>query len=109
MRGQLAHLIRAAERPGTDIQILPFESGARAWFGTPFLILGPGVPGLETVVLEHPVESLRLDDHKSIAHYGKTFEGLSKSALPAVVTDASPDRHEKRDSWGLIQHILYTY
>ncbi|NUH42475.1 helix-turn-helix domain-containing protein [Streptomyces samsunensis] len=109
MRGQLTHLIRAAERPGTDIQILPFESGARAWFGTPFLILGPGVPGLETVVLEHPVESLRLDDDKSIAHYGKTFEGLSKSALPAVVTDRSPDRHEKRDSWGLIQHILYTY
>lgn len=109
MRGQLTHLIRAAQRPGTRIQILPFECGARAWFGTPFLILGPGVPGLETVVLEHPVESLRLRDDKSIAHYGKTFDGLSNSALPAVVTDDSPDRHEKRDSWGLIQHILYTY
>ncbi|MEU8886656.1 DUF5753 domain-containing protein [Streptomyces sp. NPDC048442] len=109
MRGQLTHLIEAAERPGTTVQILPFEAGARAWFGTPFLILDPGVEGLGTVVLEHPAEPLRLGDAESINRYDSTFGGLAKCALPEVTPDGSPSRHETRDSWGLIQHVLYTH
>ncbi|MFI0982267.1 helix-turn-helix domain-containing protein [Streptomyces sp. NPDC021093] len=109
MRGQLTRLIEAAERPGTTIQILPFEAGSRAWFGTPFLILRPGVEELETVILEHPAEPLRLGDNESIARYDSTFDGLAKSALPEVTPDRAPSRHEARDSWGLIQHVLYTH
>jgi hypothetical protein len=48
-------------------------------------------------------------DDESVARYRATFDGLSNSALRAVVADGSPDRHERRDSWGLIQHILYTH
>ncbi|MET9295371.1 helix-turn-helix transcriptional regulator [Streptomyces sp. NPDC003077] len=109
MREQLVHLVRAAQRPGTRIQLLPFETGARAWFGTPFLIAEPSVPQLGTVILEHPAEPLRLDDDESLRRYTETFEGLQHSALPPVSSDGSPDPHEKRDSWGLIQHIAYTY
>jgi transcriptional regulator with XRE-family HTH domain len=109
MRGQLTRLIEAAERPGTTLQILPFEAGARAWFGTSFLIVSPGVEGLETVVLEHPAAPLRLGDAESVDRYRSTFDGLAKSALPEVTPGHSPASHETRDSWGLIQHILYTY
>ncbi|MCZ4120748.1 helix-turn-helix domain-containing protein [Streptomyces sp. H39-S7] len=109
MRGQLTHLIHMSGRPNVTIQVLPFEAGARAWFGNPFLILSAGVCGLETVLVEHPAEPLRLGDDESIARYEAAFAGLSQSALPEVITDAGPDHHEKRDSWGLIQHILYTH
>ncbi|MEN8654987.1 helix-turn-helix transcriptional regulator [Streptomyces sp. 21So2-11] len=109
MRDQLTHLIRMAGHPGVTIQVLPFESGARAWFGNPFHIVDPGVPGLETVVVEHPANPLRLDDFESIVGYGATFSSLSQTALPAVDSDGSLERHERRDSWGLIQHLLYTH
>jgi hypothetical protein len=108
MRGQLTHLIRMAERPGVTIQILPFEVGARAWFGTSFfLILGLGVPSLETVILERPAAFSQFADDESITRYRNTFDGLSKSALPAVTADSSPT-HERRDSWRLIQYVLYS-
>ncbi|MCX4665373.1 helix-turn-helix domain-containing protein [Streptomyces sp. NBC_01381] len=109
MRDQLTHLLRSAQRPGTTIQILPFDAGARAWFGTPLLILGAGVPGLETVIVEHPAEPLRLGDIESIARYRSTFDSLSRNSLPRVTADGSPGSHERRDSWGLIHHVLYTY
>ncbi|GLV79299.1 helix-turn-helix domain-containing protein [Streptomyces hygroscopicus] len=109
MRGQLTHLIRASTLPGVTIQVLPFEMGVRGWFSTPFLLLSTGVPGLETVVADHPSARMRLGDAESITHYGATFKELSEGALPPVVANESPVLHEKRDSWGLIQHILYTH
>ncbi|TGB05716.1 helix-turn-helix transcriptional regulator [Streptomyces sp. MZ04] len=109
MREQLTHLVRAAQRTGTTIQILPFDAGARAWFGTPLLVLGSVAPGLETVMLEHPAAPLLLGDDESIARYKSTFDSLSRNSLPAVTADGRPGSHEQRDSWGLIHHILYTY
>ncbi|WP_413102583.1 helix-turn-helix domain-containing protein [Streptomyces sp. Inha503] len=109
MRGQLTHLIRASMLPTVTVQVLPFDVGVRGWYSTPFLLLRTGVPGLETVVADHPSARLRLGDTESVAHYGATFKELSEGALPPVVADESPMLHEKRDSWGLIQHILYTH
>ncbi|WP_055557258.1 helix-turn-helix transcriptional regulator [Streptomyces sp. NBRC 110028] len=109
MREQLTHLIRAAMHPHVTIQVLPFKVGVRFWQSTPFLILGVGVPGLETVVADHPSAILRLGDPESIARYESTFSDLSQSALPPVVANEAPELHEKRDSWGLLQHILYTH
>lgn len=109
MRGQLTHLLRAAQRPRTTIQVLPFDAGARAWFGTPLLILGSEVPGLETVVLEHPAEPLLLGDDESIARYRSTFDSLQRNSLPPITDDGTPGSHEHRDSWGLVHHVLYTF
>jgi hypothetical protein len=108
MREQLTHLIRVSRDPGVTIQILPFEAGTPTWFDTPFLILDNGVSGLETVRVEHPASPLNLCDEESISRYAATFDGLCGSALPTLNADGSPERHEQRDSWGLIQHILYT-
>ncbi|MEU9875400.1 helix-turn-helix domain-containing protein [Streptomyces phaeochromogenes] len=109
MRGQLTHLLRAAQRPETTVQILPFDAGARAWFGTPLLVLDSTAHGLETVILEHPAEPLRLGDAESIARYKGTFDTLSRNALSPVTADGPPGSHDHRDSWGLIHHVLYTY
>ncbi|MFF6852054.1 Scr1 family TA system antitoxin-like transcriptional regulator [Streptomyces antimycoticus] len=108
MREQLTQLIRVSMNPRVTIRVLPFKVGARFWHSTPFLILGVGVPGLETVVADHPSANLRLGDAESIARYESAFSDLSQSALPPVVADAAPELHEQRDSWGLLQHILYT-
>ncbi|WP_432252835.1 helix-turn-helix domain-containing protein [Streptomyces sp. HNM1019] len=108
MREQLVQLIRVSMNPHVTIQVLPFKVGARFWHSTPFLVLGVGVAGLETVVADHPSANLRLGDPESVARYESTFRDLSQSALPPVVADATPELHEQRDSWGLLQHILYT-
>jgi hypothetical protein len=50
-----------------------------------------------------------LGDEKSINRYMATFDGLCESALPALNADGSQESYEHRDSWGLVQHILYTY
>jgi transcriptional regulator with XRE-family HTH domain len=109
MRGQLTHLLQAAQRPGTTIQILPFDAGARPWFGTPLFVLNSQVKGLETVILEHPAEPLRLGDAEAVARYKSTFDSLSRNALSPVTADSSPGSHAQRDSWGLLHHVLYTY
>lgn len=110
MRGQLTHLLQAAQNTNISIQVLPYDAGVTApWCSAPFLLLSRGVSGLETVVAEHPSANMRLGDVASIAQYTATFDGLSKAALPPVVVGEDPGSHERRDSWGLIQHILYTH
>ena len=109
MRGQLAHLIRAAADGHVAIQILPFDRAQQSWVSASFLVLSPGVPGLETVFLEHPAAAVSLHETDDVAHYRATTAALARNALPAIVPSASPDRHEERDSWGLIQHVLYTH
>jgi transcriptional regulator with XRE-family HTH domain len=109
MRGQLAHLIRAAVGGNVTIQILPFDRAHQSWVSAPFLVLSPGVPGLETVFLEHPAAAVSLHEAEDVAHYRATTAALARDALAAIVPSASPDRHEERDSWGLIQHVLYTH
>src|SRR5262249_57366913 len=39
MRSQLAHLLAEAGRPGTTLQVLPFDSGAHAGHDGPFSII----------------------------------------------------------------------
>ncbi|WP_033328325.1 helix-turn-helix domain-containing protein [Streptomyces yerevanensis] len=109
MRDQLAHLIRAAAHEHVTVQVLPFDRAHHTWVSAPFLFLSPGVPGLETVFIEHPAAALSLHEAQDLAHYRATVATLARNALPAIVPTASPDRHEERDSWGLIQHVLYTH
>ncbi|MGW6020927.1 helix-turn-helix domain-containing protein [Streptomyces sp. NPDC055099] len=109
MRGQLTHLLTAARMPNLTIQVRPFDAGSALWIGASFSILSPGVPGLETVAVEHPSAQLKLSDQASLDQYSSTFAELSKNSLPPVVTDHPPDAHTGRDSCVLLQHLLYTY
>ncbi|MGB8940272.1 MAG: helix-turn-helix transcriptional regulator [Streptomyces sp.] len=109
MRGQLTHLLAAARMPNVTIQVRPFDAGSAPWIGASFSIVSPGVPGLETVVVEHPSAQLKLSDQASIDQYSGTFDNLGKGSLPPVVTDHPPEAHTGRDSCVLVQHLLYTY
>ncbi|MFP3988733.1 helix-turn-helix transcriptional regulator [Streptomyces sp. E11-3] len=109
MREQLTHLVRATARPDVTLQVLPFDAGSGAWLSAPFLHVEPAVARLGTVVLEHPAARVALDDEESLERYRATFADLCRSALPPLVPDEAPEAHERRDSWGLIQHLLYTH
>ncbi|MDQ1028375.1 transcriptional regulator with XRE-family HTH domain [Streptomyces umbrinus] len=109
MREQLSHLVRIATRPNVTIQVLPFDAGPGSWRSAPFLQLAPDVASLGSVILEHPAARLVLDDEASLNQYRATFEELRHSALPPIVPSEFPAVHEHRDSWGLMQHLLYTH
>ncbi|MEV7193835.1 helix-turn-helix transcriptional regulator [Streptomyces sp. NPDC093510] len=109
MRAQLAHLIRSSADPHVTIQILPFDQGTQAWRSAPFLLLSPGVQGLETVFVEHPAAGMTLHDGETISQYQSTITALGDSALAPIVNETSPVRPEDRDSLGLVQHIHYTH
>lgn len=107
MRAQLLHLLRAAERPNVTIQVLPFTVERMPPHAGPFLLCDPGSPDLATIVLDHPSRTEYLGDATSIATFRETFSQLSALALPAVDTAREPRAHSSRDSWGIIQHLLY--
>ncbi|MFG2651522.1 helix-turn-helix transcriptional regulator [Streptomyces sp. NPDC048436] len=109
MRGQLAHLVDVAANPQVSIQVLPFDQGTQAWRSAPFLLIAPGVPELETVFVEHPSAGLTLHDADAVRQYQGTITALAQSALPALVREETSALREEPDSWGLVQHILYTH
>ncbi|QES43070.1 XRE family transcriptional regulator [Streptomyces venezuelae] len=109
MRNQLAHLIRSSNNPHVTIQVLSFDQGTQAWRSAPFLLLSPGVPGLETVFVEHPAAGMTLHDSEAISQYRATIAALGASALAPIVNESTPDRLEDRDSLGLVQHIHYAH
>ncbi|TDC73702.1 hypothetical protein E1285_44385 [Actinomadura sp. 7K507] len=49
MREQIEHLADIADRPGVQLQVLPFEAGAHAAMETPFVILGFDAPDPDVV------------------------------------------------------------
>lgn len=109
MREQLTHLLRVGAQSNVTIQILPFDAGPGAWRCAPFLQLEPAVARLGSVILEHPGSRVVLDDEESLDQYRATFEELCRNALPPVASIKRPEAHDQRDSWGLIQHLLYTH
>ncbi|MGW3563259.1 helix-turn-helix domain-containing protein [Streptomyces sp. NPDC000941] len=107
MRRQLLRLIEVSRLPNVTVQIFPFEAGPYSAFSSSFGLFGRSVRGLETVILENPLNSTFLRDGGRIDEYAKMFERLSESALAPVDPEATPESHESQDSLGLIQHLMY--
>lgn len=107
MRRQLLRLIEIARLPNVTLQIFPFEQGAYAAFSRPFILFGGTTRELDTVYLEHPLNTAFLGEEDSNDEYGKMFERLSELALAPVDPEAAPESHDCRDSLSLIQHIMY--
>ncbi|MER7848821.1 helix-turn-helix transcriptional regulator [Kitasatospora sp. NPDC096077] len=106
MRAQLKHLLAASELPNVTIQVLPFTVPKKPPRANSFLVCAPGSAALSTVILDGPTHAEYLVDQPSIASYRDRFEQLSEIALPAITGDRSM-QDDSRDSWGLIQHLLY--
>ncbi|MDH6577650.1 helix-turn-helix transcriptional regulator [Kitasatospora sp. MAP5-34] len=107
MREQLIHLLEMAALPNVKIQVLPSAVEESSPYPSPFLICEPGHADLATVVVDHPNRSEFLGSQAELAEYRKTFAHLSGISLPPVDASTSPRAHAARDSWGLIQHIMY--
>jgi transcriptional regulator with XRE-family HTH domain len=107
VRDQLIHLMEMAENPRISIQVLPFSVEGSSPYPSPFFICTPDVPALATVGIDHPNRVEYLTSPPEIENYQKTFNHLAEISSSPVKMDASPRNHSERNSWGLIQHILY--
>ncbi|MET7618066.1 helix-turn-helix transcriptional regulator [Streptomyces sp. NPDC005408] len=107
MRRQLLRLIEVARLPHVTLRIFPFEAGVYSAYSRSFAVFGGGTPELDTVYLEHPMNSLFLRDGEQLDEYAKMFERLSSLALAPVDPESAPESHESRDSLSLIQHVMY--
>lgn len=107
VRDQLVHLLEMAEHPRISIQVLPFSVEGSSPYPSPFFICTPDVPSLATVGIDHPNRVEYLTSPTEIENYQKTFSHLADISSSPVKMDSSPRNHSERNSWGLIQHILY--
>ncbi|MFF1694005.1 helix-turn-helix domain-containing protein [Streptomyces sp. NPDC058257] len=108
MRKQLLRLIEVARLPNVTVQVFPFEAGAYSAYSRSFAIFGGVDTELDTVYLEHPIESVFLRDGELVDEYAKMFERLSSLALAPIDPESAPESHETRDSLSLIQHVMYS-
>ncbi|MFJ6622660.1 helix-turn-helix domain-containing protein [Kitasatospora sp. NPDC091335] len=106
MRAQLKYLLAVSDLPNVTIQVLPFTVPKKPPRANSFLVCAPRSAALSTVILDGPTRAEYLVDQTSIASYLDRFEQLSEIALPAITSDRSM-QDVSRDSWGLIQHLLY--
>ncbi|MFJ2776461.1 helix-turn-helix domain-containing protein [Kitasatospora sp. NPDC087315] len=107
MRAQLLHLLETAELPNVTIQVLPFTAPKHAPLSASFLFCDPGCTDLSTIILSGPKRAEHLGDPADIAAYHQKFQQLSDRALPAIGASESLRKLACRDSWGLVQHLLY--
>ncbi|MER7581694.1 helix-turn-helix transcriptional regulator [Kitasatospora sp. NPDC097691] len=107
MRDQLHHLVDMAELPNVTIEILTFDAPGKAPFAGTFLICDPGCAALTTVILDGPKRAHHLGDPEDVAAYHQKFQEIRDLALPAVDTSMPRRETHSRDSWGLLQHLLY--
>ncbi|MEV0275313.1 helix-turn-helix transcriptional regulator [Streptomyces sp. NPDC050610] len=108
MRRQVEHLVEMARLPHVCIEILPFKAAAYpAPFGAPFVVFEGAVPELNTVYVEHPISSPFVSGQAQLAQFSDAFSRLSAVALPPIDLRVEPEFHVRKDSLGLIQHLLY--
>ncbi|MYS20365.1 Helix-turn-helix domain-containing protein [Streptomyces sp. DvalAA-14] len=83
MRGQIRHLLEAAEAPNVDVRILPFATGGHAAGGGAFTLLSfPESDLPDLVYLEQLTGALYIDKHDEVVEYTKAMNALDKVALP---------------------------
>ncbi|WP_406199276.1 helix-turn-helix domain-containing protein [Kitasatospora sp. NBC_01560] len=107
MRAQLLHLLDMAELPNVTIQVLPFTAPKHGPLSASFLFCDPGCSDLSTIILAGPKRAEHLGDPVDITDYAQAFQQLSDIALPAIAEGRSLRELPSRDSWGLLQHLLY--
>lgn len=84
MHKQLTHLLKLAELPHVNIQVMPFENGAHCAMEGPFLILGfPELTDPDVVYVENTTSGVYLEQHSDVRTYTLMFDHLrAYSARP---------------------------
>ncbi|MFJ7276598.1 helix-turn-helix domain-containing protein [Kitasatospora sp. NPDC098663] len=106
MHEQLLHLVDMAELPNVTIEIIPFDAPKKVPYTGAFLICDPGCTALSTIILDGPKRAIHLGDPSDVVAYHQKFREACDLSLPAVDT-SKPRRDSSRDSWGLLQHLVY--
>ncbi|MFE6869066.1 helix-turn-helix domain-containing protein [Kitasatospora sp. NPDC057692] len=107
MRDQLRHLLAMVERPNVTIQVMPFTVAKKPPSPVSFLLCDPGCLELSTIVLDAPKRADHYGDRESVATYRQRFDQLTDLALPPVDDSGLRRGSAARDSWGILQHLLY--
>jgi transcriptional regulator with XRE-family HTH domain len=108
MERQIEHLFEMSRLPHVRIQILPFRANPQqVRFTCSFDCYDAAVTELSTVYVEHPAQSPFVNDQENLAQFSDAFTKLSAVALPPIVLDGVSSIPTRRDSLGLIQHLLY--
>ncbi|HEY3734779.1 MAG TPA: helix-turn-helix transcriptional regulator [Streptosporangiaceae bacterium] len=81
MQTQLNHLADIAERPGVQLQVLPFTTGAHAAMAASFVILGFEAPDPDVVYLDTATSALFVEETPDVDAYRLMFDHLRASAL----------------------------
>ncbi|WP_405584401.1 helix-turn-helix domain-containing protein [Streptomyces sp. NBC_01190] len=82
MRGQIRHILEAAEAPNVDVRVLPFATGGHAAGGGAFTLLSfPESDLPDLVYLEQLTGALYIDKHDEVVEYTKAMDALDKVAL----------------------------
>jgi hypothetical protein len=84
MRAQLRHLMRLAERPNVDLQVLPMARGAHTGLDGTFTVLDfplelPGDPG--TVYVQTRLKGVYYEEPVEIDEYRQTLTRLQAEAV----------------------------
>ncbi|GHF46937.1 transcriptional regulator [Streptomyces mashuensis] len=108
MRGQIEHLVNMARLPNVRVQVLPLRSGVYpVQFSTPFVIYEATATELNTVYVEQPISSPFVSDQEHLRNFSTAFDSLSAVALEPIDAPIEPEFHARRDSFALVQHLLY--
>src|SRR5947209_19466656 len=87
MRGQLAALVEATERPQVRLQVIPFHAGGHAAAGGAFTMLRfPDQDLPDVVYVEQLTSALYLDKRDDVDHYMEVMNHLSTEALTPALT-----------------------
>lgn len=81
MSAQLQHLAEVAERPGVQLQVLPFSTGAHAAMASSFVILGFEAPDPDVVYIDTGTSALFVEASPDVDAYRLMFDHLRASAL----------------------------
>ncbi|MFD4240095.1 helix-turn-helix domain-containing protein [Streptomyces sp. NPDC058525] len=82
MRGQLDHLIEAAELPHIHVQVLPFRTGAHPGLSGAFSVISFAEPGAVDVGYNESISStVWVEAKEGTAVYTRTFDRLARLSL----------------------------
>jgi transcriptional regulator with XRE-family HTH domain len=87
MRAQLAHLAEMGQRPGIELQILPFEAGAHASPDGPFDVFVMTEPYPDVACMQTPAGAVYVEASKA-RPLAAAYDRLRAAALPAGDTAA---------------------
>jgi transcriptional regulator with XRE-family HTH domain len=95
MGPQLDNLVKAADRPNIDIQVLPFSAGAHVGLVGAFVLFGfPTAAFSDVVCVEHVTGTLHMETAKETNRYTLAFDSLRSAALSPCGESHSDPAHQ---------------